>query len=883
MKDPRPQPIFRKDYRPPDYWIDAVDSTFDLAEVHTRVTCKLQVRRNESAGSGPKPLVLHGEKLRLIRVAVDGRELSSAEYRVDDSTLRIASVPAQFELETEVEIEPQDNTELSGLYRSGSSFCTQCEAEGFRRITYFLDRPDVMSRYRTTIVADKAAYPVLLSNGNRVDAGDLDDGRHFVRWEDPFPKPSYLFALVAADLRCHSGSYTTRSGREVRLEIWVEPQNLDACDHALRSLQRAMEWDERVFGLEYDLDIYMIVAVSDFNMAAMENKGLNIFNAKYVLARPETATDSDYEDIEGVIAHEYFHNWTGNRVTCRDWFQLTLKEGLTVFRDEQFTADMTSAAVKRIQDVTLLRTAQFAEDQSPTAHPIRPDSYIEMNNFYTVTVYNKGAEVVRMYHTLLGAEGFRKGMDLYFERHDGQAVTCDDFRVAMADANEVDLDQFGLWYAQAGTPVLEAEGVHDGQTRTYDLTLRQRGPTNLDPRKYRPMHIPVAVGLVDRDGADLVLDIVGEGVSVRGTTALLELRETERTFRFENVSEEPIPSLLRHFSAPVKLRIERSLDELAFLMGHDSDPFCRWDAAQSLAQALLLDLARTFSAGAALELPPQFVEAFGKVLSDESLDGSLKALTLRLPDERLLGQQQDVVDVDGLFAAREFAVGALACAHREAFETLYRAHLPQGPYSIERTSIDARRIKNLALSYMVQAGGDDAIAAARQQFEQADNMTDAQAALSILADTEHPAREETLAKFYDKWQHDPLVVDKWFSVQAVSKRPDTLERVIELAHHPAFNLRNPNRARSLLGVFAVRNQTRFHSSDGRGYEFLTDQILELDRINPQVAARLVGAFNQWRRFDASRQQHMKDQLGRIVGTKDLSRDVYELASKCLGG
>ena len=491
MKDPRPQPIYRRDYRPPDYWIDAVDLTFELGEDVTRVTAVMDVRRNEASGPGPKPLVLDGEKLQLQRVEIDGRQLSSEHYRVDDRTLRIASVPEQFKLTTLVEIEPQNNTELSGLYRSGPTFCTQCEAEGFRRITYFLDRPDVMSKYRTTIVADKSRYPILLSNGNRVEEQDLDEGRHLVRWDDPFPKPSYLFALVAADLRSHSGTFTTKSGREVRLEIWVEERNIDACEHALRSLQKSMKWDEEVFGLEYDLDVYMIVAVSDFNMAAMENKGLNIFNAKYVLARPETATDDDYEDIEAVIAHEYFHNWTGNRVTCRDWFQLTLKEGLTVFRDEQFTADMTSAAVKRIQDVRLLRTSQFAEDGSPTAHPIRPDSYIEMNNFYTVTVYNKGAEVVRMYHTLLGQDGFRAGMDTYFERHDGQAVTCDDFRAAMADANDVvDLEQFGLWYLQHGTPILEASGAYDANAKRYALTLKQRAPDNVDAKKFRPAARP---------------------------------------------------------------------------------------------------------------------------------------------------------------------------------------------------------------------------------------------------------------------------------------------------------------------------------------------------------------------------------------------------------
>jgi aminopeptidase N len=875
MKDPRPQPIFRRDYRPPDYWIDAVELTFELGEDVTHVTAVLSVRRNEKVA--PAPLVLDGEKLRLVRVEIDGRPLADTDYLVEERTLRIADVPDRFTLTTVVEIEPQNNTELSGLYRSGATFCTQCEAEGFRRITYFLDRPDVMATYRTTIVADAGRYPVLLSNGNRVEQRDLGDGRQLVRWEDPFPKPSYLFALVAADLRAHAGPFTTKSGRQVRLEIWVEERNLDSCEHALRSLQKAMKWDEEVFGLEYDLDVYMIVAVSDFNMAAMENKGLNVFNAKYVLARPDTATDEDYEDIEAVIAHEYFHNWTGNRVTCRDWFQLTLKEGLTVFRDEQFTADMTSAAVKRIRDVRLLRTSQFAEDGSPTAHAIRPDSYIEMNNFYTVTVYNKGAEVVRMYQTLLGRDGFRRGMDLYFERHDGQAVTCDDFRAAMADANGVDLDQFGLWYAQHGTPIVEAEGAWESDTQQYRLTLRQRAPANLDASTYRPMHIPVAVGLVGRNGEDLALHV--SGAKLRDRTAVLELREAEQTFTFERVAEAPVPSLLRHFSAPVKLAMPRTREQLAFLMAHDSDAFSRWDAAQTLATELLLEMCEAGT----VTLEGAFVDAFGRILDDPDLDGSLKALSLRLPDERLLGQEQAVVDVDGLFAAREAAVATLANAHRERFWAVYeQLHAETQPYRIDRVGIDGRRLKNLALGYLVASGDAEAIVRALEQFRRADNMTDAQSALGILADTMDPAADAALAEFYDKWRDDPLVIDKWFSVQALSSRPDTVDRVIALSEHRDFTLKNPNRARSLLGVFSARNQVRFNGVDGRGYALLADKILDLDRMNPQVAARLVGAFTHWRRFDEHRRNLMRTELQRIATTKKLSTDVYELTTKCLG-
>jgi aminopeptidase N len=883
MKDPRPQPIYRRDYRPPDYWIDAVDLTFELGEDVTRVTAVLQVRRNEASGPGPKPLVLDGEKLQLQRVEVNGRQLSSSHYRVDDRTLRIASVPEHFQLTTVVEIEPHNNTELSGLYRSGETFCTQCEAEGFRRITYFLDRPDVMATYRTTIVADKTRYPILLSNGNRVEERDLDEGRHLVQWDDPFPKPSYLFALVAADLHCHRGSFTTRSGRDVRLEIWVEERNVDSCGHALRSLQKAMKWDEDVFGLEYDLDVYMIVAVSDFNMAAMENKGLNIFNAKYVLARPDTATDDDYEDIEAVIAHEYFHNWTGNRVTCRDWFQLTLKEGLTVFRDEQFTADMTSAPVKRIQDVRLLRTSQFAEDGSPTAHPIRPDSYIEMNNFYTVTVYNKGAEVVRMYHTLLGADGFRAGMDRYFERHDGQAVTCDEFRAAMADANDVDLEQFGLWYLQHGTPIVEASGDYDAEAKRYVLTLRQRAPENIDAKTFRPLHIPVAVGLVNPDGTDVPIKLAEPDIEVRGTTAVLELRDLKKAFTFEDVPAPPVPSLLRHFSAPVKLEAPRSLADLAFLMGHDTDAFSRWDAAQTLAQTLLLDLRECAALGEPLVLDRGFVEAFGRILEDPDLDGSLKALTLRLPDERLLGQQLEVVDVDHLHIAREFAITELATAHQDRFRAVYdELHAATRPYSVDRGGIDGRRLKNLALRYLVATGCPGTVETALAQFREADNMTDAQAALTILADSDHPDGDTALAEFHERWKSDPLVIDKWYAVQAISSRADTLDRVIALSERPDFTLKNPNRARSLLGVFSIRNQVRFHAADGKAYAFLADRILELDRINPQVAARLIGCFTHWRRFGETRREHMKAQLQRIAGTKKLSTDVYELTTKCLG-
>jgi aminopeptidase N len=884
VAEPLPKRIYRKDYRQPDYWIDAALLHFDLGEEETRVRSKLRIRRHGEVADGAVPLVLHGEELELREIRLDGRDLGPQEYALREESLAVHRVPERFELETLVAIRPQDNTELSGLYKSAGNFCTQCEAEGFRRITWYLDRPDVMAAFTTVIEAERARYPVLLSNGNRVAEGELPGGRHRVRYEDPFRKPCYLFALVAGDLRCHAGTFVTRSGRTVRLEIWVEPRNLDRCEHALRSLQKAMRWEEEVFGREYDLDVYMIVAVGDFNMGAMENKGLNIFNSKYVLARPDTATDDDYEAIEGVIAHEYFHNWTGNRVTCRDWFQLTLKEGLTVFRDQLFTADSTSPALKRISDVRTLRQSQFPEDAGPMAHPIRPESYIEMNNFYTPTVYEKGAEVVRMLHTLLGPGGFRRGMDLYFERHDGQAVTCDDFRAAMADANGVDLAQFERWYLQPGTPILEAEGRHDPARASYELTLRQRRPETPVEFDFEPLHVPVAVGLLAPDGRELPLRLEGEPDPGRaGTTRVLELREAEQRFRFVGVEEPPVPSLLRGFSAPVRLVMPRPRAELAFLMGRDSDPVNRWEAGQTLARELLLELCGARAAGLPLVLDPLFVEAFRRVLLDPGLDGSLKALALSLPTERELAQAMAVVDVEGLHAAREFAIAELARQLRADFESIHAANLPEGPTRIDRDSIARRRLKNATLRYLTCAGDPESLARLTRQFESADNMTDRQAALVLLAEHPGPARESALAAFYARFERDPLVVDKWFSVQAQSSAPDTVERVRALCGHPAFTLRNPNRVRSLVGAFATSNAFHFHAADGAGYAFLADRVLELDPLNPQVAARLAASLSSWRRYDPGRQALMKQQLERIAGAERLSKDVYEIVERTLKG
>jgi aminopeptidase N len=880
MRPEKPKVIHRSDYRPPDYLIDAVDLHFDLDDELTVVAATLSVRRNPLLRGDAPPLVLDGEELELHSLRLDGRALPPSRYHVEADRLTVTAVPERFELETVVAIHPRRNTALSGLYRSGSCLCTQCEAEGFRRITWFVDRPDVMARFAATIVAPRERYPVLLSNGNRVGSGELEGGYHWARWQDPFPKPAYLFALVAGDLRCRAGEFVTASGRPVRLEIWVEPAEEERCEHALRSLRNAMAWDELAFGREYDLDTYMIVAVHDFNMGAMENKGLNVFNSRFVLAAPETATDDDYEHIEGVIGHEYFHNWTGNRITCRDWFQLTLKEGLTVFRDQLFSADMTSGAVKRIHDVRALRTTQFPEDAGPMAHPIRPESYISIDNFYTPTVYEKGAEVVRMYRTLLGADGFRRGMDLYFARHDGRAVTCDDFRAAMADANDLDLEQFGRWYSQAGTPLLEAEGRHDSVSQTWRLRLRQGVPGREED--FQPLHVPVAVGLLGPEGADLPLRLVGEppGAGPAPTTRVLELREREQEFSFADVAQPPVASLLRGFSAPVRLRMRRGREELAFLMAHDSDPFNRWDAGQALAQELLLELAACAAGGQPLVLDPLLVEAFGRVLGDAHLDGSFRSLAISLPAENVLAQEMEIVDPDALHAAREFAIAELARAHRDALLEIYHSH-QAARYSKDKAAVDRRRLKNAALRYLTALGTSDVLGLAAEQLQRADNMTDAQAALALLAEHPGPRREEALAGFYQRWRADPLVVDKWFSVQALSGAPDTPERVTALARHPDFTLANPNRVRALVGAFGSGNQVRFHAPDGSGYALVADHVLALDARNPQLAARMVSPFNQWRRFDAARRALMRAQLQRIADRPELSADVGEIVGRAL--
>ncbi len=878
MPDNAPKTIRLDEYRVPEFLIDTVDLTFDLFEDGATVTSKLAIRRNPQSDGDGAPLVLDGQHLELVSATLNGEELGGNRYTVDADSLTLPDVPDAFTLDIVTRIEPHKNTALEGLYTSGGNFCTQCEAEGFRRITYFPDRPDVMARYTTTVIADRAKCPVLLSNGNLAESGDAGDGRHWAKWDDPWPKPSYLFALVAGDLVPYRDSFTTRSGREVPLEIYVREGDVDKCEHAMRSLKNSMAWDEEVYGLEYDLERFMIVAVSDFNMGAMENKGLNVFNSKYVLASAETATDSDYDNIEGIIGHEYFHNWTGNRVTCRDWFQLSLKEGLTVFRDQEFSADMGSAAVKRIHDVRRLRATQFPEDAGPTAHPVRPESYIEINNFYTPTVYVKGAEVVRMIHTLIGAEAFRAGTDLYFERHDGQAVTIEDFVAAMEDASGTDLARFRQWYAQAGTPEITVDDTYDPEDGSYTLTVKQRTPPTPGQDHKGPLTIPLAVGLLDRSGGDMAPTL--DGNSAEGTT-VLTVTEAEQSFRFEGVPSAPVPSLLRGFSAPVKLTAQPR-DRLLFLFANDSDPFARWEAGQQLASQLLLDLVAVHQRGETLALDADFVDAFARTLEDDSLDRAFVAEALTLPGEAYLADQMATVDVDAIHAARTFARREIAARLGDRLRATYSASSDDGPYQLNPTAAGRRSLKNLCLAYLGSRPDDsEAVALAGVQFREADNMTDVQAALSVLRDIDAPAREEAIAAFYEKWRHDPLVIDTWFSLQALSSLPGTLDAVTGLTKHADFDWHNPNRARSLIAAFATGNQYRFHAADGGGYDLLADSVQTVETLNPQLAARLLVPLGRWRRQDTDRQAKMKAALERILAIEGLSPDVYEIASKSL--
>ena len=878
--DTQPKTILLKDYRPPAYAIEEVTLAVDLFEERARVCSRLICRRNIQAAP-EAPLVLQGRQLVLKSVALDGVVLTPDQYRLDDETLTIPTVPERFVLTVETELYPQNNTSLDGLYRSSGNFCTQCEAEGFRKITYFLDRPDVLARYEVTISAEQKRYPVLLANGNLIEAGELTQGRHYARWQDPFPKPSYLFAMVAGNLVKIADTFVTRSGRQVALEIYVEAHNRDKCEHAMGSLKKAMRWDEETFGLEYDLDQYMIVAVDDFNMGAMENKGLNVFNSKYVLARPDTATDADYEGIEAVIAHEYFHNWTGNRVTCRDWFQLSLKEGLTVFRDQQFTGDQVSAAVKRIHDVRLLRNVQFPEDNGPMAHPVRPDSFMEINNFYTVTVYEKGAEIIRMLHTLLGKELFRQGLALYLARHDGQAATTDDFLQAMAEVSGRELSQFKRWYTQAGTPRLMVQGEYDAQAHTYTLDLEQSTPPTPGQPEKEPLHIPVALGLLDSEGREMELTCPERrGEAERG---LFELRGARETIRIRAVAEKPRLSILRNFSAPLKVAYACDEEELLFLFRYDQDPFNRWEAGQCLASRLLLGLVDDFRHHRPLHLDQRFVEACARLLEEEGVgDKAFRALLLTLPSEEYLAEQMEVVDVEAIHDARTFVRQTLARSLRPLWEQAYTANRATGPYHYEPELAGQRAFDNLCLTYLVTLEDDKAVQMALDQFATSDNMTDQMAAFAALVHSARPERQQVIADFYQQWQGDLLVLDKWFAVQATAPLPETLAEVQALMAHPAFQLKNPNKVRALLGSFAAGNPLCFHDLSGRGYSFLAEQILALDPLNPQVAARLAARLGRGARYDATRRSLMRAQLERISAGKSLSRDVYEVVSKSLG-
>jgi aminopeptidase N len=876
-----PRPTRLADYRPPAFLIDTVDLVFELGPQDTRVKSRLGIRRNPAASEPGGALHLDGEALELLSLALDGEPLGSNRYQLlPEGGLILADVPDAFTLDVETRIAPQSNTTLSGLYVSGGNFCTQCEPEGFRRITYFIDRPDVMARYTTTITAEKGRYPVLLANGNPVERGETDTRRHWARWVDPHPKPSYLFALVAGDLVPVEDRFTTRSGKEVRLAIWVRPGDADKCGHAMASLKKAMAWDEEVFGLEYDLDVFNIVAVSDFNMGAMENKGLNIFNTRYVLAKPETATDSDYQSIEGVIAHEYFHNWTGNRVTCRDWFQLSLKEGLTVFRDQEFSADQGSRAVRRIGEVRTLRALQFPEDAGPLAHSVRPDSYIRIDNFYTPTVYNKGAELVRMIHTLLGRDGFRRGMDLYIGRHDNHAATIEDFLAAMQDANEVDLSRFKRWYEQAGTPVITVEDRWDRRTKSYELRLAQEVPATPGQAEKLPMPIPLAMGLLGPDGAELPTRLDGETES-RAGTRVIALAEAQARFRFVDVPAPPVPSLLRGYSAPVKLKAV-PLDRLKFLAVHDPEPFARWEAGQQVATRALLDrIAALQGAGAAAPLDPDLVAAMRRALADADSDPAFAAEALTLPSEPFLADQLPVVDVDAIHAAREVARVELAQALAAEFAVAYRSLADTGPYQIDGAAIGRRALRNTCLAYLAAADPERGAILAKAQFDSRANMTDVLAALTVLADIDRPERPAALARFYATWLGDELVIDKWFALQARSSLPSTPSRVLGLTRHPAYERKNPNRVRALVGAFVQGNQLRFHDASGAGYVLLADEVIGLDPINPTTAARLVQPLGAWRRHDAARQALMRGQLERVLAARDLSRNTYEMVSKTL--
>ena len=887
-KEQAPKTIYLKDYQVPPYLIKTTDLRFEIYEGETLVSAMLHLYRNP-ASAPVSQLTLHGADLELVSIALDGKILSADDYEFGEENLTIFNTPAEFKLLTITKIKPESNTSLEGLYRSRTMYCTQCEAEGFRKITYYLDRPDVMSEFTTTVVADKK-FPVLLSNGNLIDQGDAENNRHYATWHDPFKKPAYLFALVAGDLAHIEDSFTTCSGRDVTLKIFVEPKDLDKCDHAMTSLKNSMRWDEEVYGREYDLNIFMIVAVDDFNMGAMENKGLNIFNTSCVLAKPEITTDVGFQRVEGVVAHEYFHNWSGNRVTCRDWFQLSLKEGFTVYRDSEFSADMGSRTVKRVEDVTLLRTLQFAEDAGPMAHPIRPESYIEISNFYTMTVYEKGAEIIRMLATLLGKEHFRKGTDLYFDRHDGQAVTTEDFVAALEDASGRDLTLFKRWYSQAGTPRLHITDHYDEDAQEYSLTIKQSCPPTPECQEKLPFHIPIAMGLLGSAG-DLPLYLKNAEPDFEtgdNTHKVLELTSAEQTFVFERVQEKPVPSLLRGFSAPVKMHYDYSIADLIVLMSRDSDGFNRWEASQQLGLHAIHQAMKVYQQGGDLKnwaLEPDLIAAYRSILQDDSLDKAMVAYMLSLPSEAYLSELADLVDVEAIHYSRTAVRIALAHALRDELMRVYQDYDHQQPYSATADAIAARSLKNVALGYLMLLNDDALVQACEQQYRTSNNMTDVMAALTQLVNSSSPLAQQLAVKalddFYQRWQHESLVVNQWLTVQASCVLPGTLATVKKLQQHPAYDGKNPNKIRALISSFCNGNPINFHANAGVGYEFLADQIIALNSQNPQIASRLLTPLTKWKKYNVQRQSLMKAQLERIMAVSDLSKDVYEVVSKSL--
>jgi aminopeptidase N len=871
MKTETPKTVYLKDYKPLSWRVGHIDLDFDIREGETLVRAKTQIVLDDQ---GREDLFFNGEDLDLVEIRLDGSPLSEGkDFARDEKGLTLPRpVLKEIALEITTRIHPEKNTRLEGLYKSGDTYCTQCEAEGFRRITYYPDRPDVMATFTTRIEAYGDSCAVLLGNGNRVECGPLEGGRHFAVWHDPFPKPCYLFALVAGRLNYIKDYFTTRSGRNVELYIYVRPGDEGQCAHAMESLKKSMKWDEDVYGLEYELNLFNIVAVSDFNMGAMENKSLNVFNTALVLAHQDTATDMDFLSVEAVIAHEYFHNWSGNRVTCRDWFQLSLKEGLTVFRDQEFSADMNSRAVLRIDDVTNLRRRQFPEDAGPLAHPIRPDNYMEINNFYTMTVYEKGAEVIRMMCTILGPVNYRKGTDLYFSRHDGQAVTCEDFVRCMEDASGIDLSQFRLWYEQAGTPEIDFTGEYNRKEQTYTIRLFQNLPPTPGQPVKKPMHIPIAAGLVGPDGKDFDL---GDNE----TTTVLHLKKEKQEFVFKNIPAPPVPSVLRNFSAPVKLKTVMPDDDLVFLMVNDSDPFNRWEAGQTYALRTINRIVDDSGAS-----PAEFIESCRRMLEtalQPETDKAFMSQMLTLPDVSFIGQHRDPVDPGAIYDARRLVLLEINRRHGEILEQLYRKNRTQGLFDISPAAMGRRALRNTALRILsVERTAGDA-ARAWEHYNGADNMTDRVAALSVLAEIGHPQRERAFDDFLERFNEYPLVVDKWFSLQASAVRPGLIDHLNTLRTHGEFNIRNPNRARSLYASFAMNNPVCFHAADGSGYEFLTDAVIELNAINPQIAARLLGPMREWRRYTPDRQEKMKTCMERILAEKSLSPDVFEIAGKSL--